>query len=142
MFDTSVSHSALSVLLPFNPLCFHMTYIISYSCHSLRYIHHLWFPQGRVECLCPAGTSLTSHGLRLVLAKPRGLIPGYWSAGTAPGALDPPPGYRGRRQAGQRRAKQKHNLVSPRQTAHLLSTSIWGTIHKQPLYSHSNCCKY
>lgn len=41
---------------------------------------------------------------------------------------------RGGRQAGQRRAKQKHNLASPQQTAHLLSASIWGTA-QAPLFT-------
>ncbi len=41
---------------------------------------------------------------------------------------------RGGRQAGQRRAKQKHNLASPRQTAHLLSASIWGTAHRPSIH--------
>ncbi len=41
---------------------------------------------------------------------------------------------RGGRQAGQGRAKQKHNLASPWQTAHLLSASIWGTAHNLSIH--------
>lgn len=137
-----MSYAALEVFLARIPLCsqFHVAHIMSYSCPSLRYIHHLWFAQGRVECLCPAGTSLTSHGLRLVLAKLRGLIPGYWSAGTAPGALDPPPGARreaGGTEEGQTKT-QPGNL-----TANSPPTVSQHQGHStQPLYSCSDHGKY
>lgn len=39
----------------------------------------------------------------------------------------------GGKQAGQRRAKQNHNLASPQQTAHLLSASIWGTAYSSSI---------
>lgn len=106
--------------------------IISESHLSLRNTHHLWFAQGRVESLVPAGTSLTSHSLQLVLAKLRSLTWVLVSRGW-PREPRTPRWVRGGRQAGQRRAKQKHNLASPLQTAHLLSASIWATAHNSPI---------
>lgn len=117
----TVFYIAPAVLLPFNPLCTHyfMANFIRYSCPSLTYIHHLWFAQGRVECLVPAGTSLTSRGLRLVLAKLRGFIPGYWSAGTGPRSPGPPTG----RGEGGRRDRGGPN-----------KNTTWHPHGKQPTY--------
>ncbi len=124
-----------TVLLPFNPLwaCYCSSYII-YSCLSLRYIHHLWFTHGRVECLVPAGTSLTSHSLRLVLAKLRGLIPGYWSAGTSPGSPGSPTGQGegGRRDRG---GPNKNTTWHPHGKQPTYCQPASGAQHTAPLFT-------
>ena len=112
-----------------------VAYIISYSCPSLRYTHHLW--------LCPRQSWMSCPCWYLVnLPWPAASVsqtekPHTWVLVSRDRPQEPrtPCQARGGRQAGQRRAKQKHNLASPRQTAHLLSASIWATATQLPLFT-------